>query len=85
MPGKFCGGQKSAILLGRPEGRDTFLSESPGVARGGGMVNRKIEGCITSQTKSDREIYYLKSGHRGSDLHRNSAAARDLRDLREII
>ena len=27
------GGQ--AILLGRPDGRDTFLSESPGVARGG--------------------------------------------------
>ena len=37
------GGQ--AISLGRPDGRDTFLSESPGVARGG-MVNRKIEGCI---------------------------------------
>ena len=36
-----------ARLLGRPEGRDTLLSESPGVARGGGMVNRKIERCIS--------------------------------------
>ena len=35
-----------AKFLGKPEGRDTFFGESPGVARGG-MVNHTFEGYIT--------------------------------------
>ena len=41
-------------MQGRPEGRDTFLSESPGVARGR-IVNRKLERCITSTPATTKE------------------------------
>ena len=43
---KVTGGR--ARWPGKPEGRDTFFGESPGVARG--IVNQKIEGCITKDS-----------------------------------